>query len=121
MCCITKEKETLSNRYTAIIEDNLNEHTFSRQQNQVIEIDGKSVQVNAYSVTLTKEQLNNLYLDILEQLKNDEIVLGKLDTLQAKIDQINQLLQSDDNTTESNVQSLKDTFTTGIDDIITRN
>lgn len=115
------EKETLSNRYTKIIEDNISEYTFSKQQNQTIEIDGKSVQVNAYSVTLTKEQLNNLYLDILEQLKNDEIILGKLDELQGKIDQINQLLQNDDNSTESNVQSLKDAFTTGIDDIITRN
>ena len=37
------------------------------------------------------------------------------------IDHINQLLQNDDNSTESNVQSLKDAFTTGIDDIITRN
>ena len=115
-----EEKEDLSNRYTEIIENSLSDKNFSKAQNQTIEIDGKSVQVNAYSVTLTKEQLNNLYLDILEQLKNDEIILGKLDTLQTTIQEINQLLQNSDNTT-NNTENLRDTFTSEIDDIITRN
>ena len=115
----SEEKEELSNRYTEIIENNLNDKNFSKAQNQTIEIDGKSVQVNAYSVTLTKEQLNNLYLDILEQLKSDEIILGKLDTLQTTIQEINQLLQNSDNTT-NNTENLRDTFTSEIDDMITK-
>ena len=115
----SEEKEELSNRYTEIIENNLNDKNFSKAQNQTIEIDGKSVQVNAYSVTLTKEQLNNLYLDILEQLKSNEIILGKLDTLQTTIQEINQLLQNSDNTT-NNTENLRDTFTSEIDDMITK-
>ena len=116
----SEEKEELSNRYTEIIENSLNDKNFSKAQNQTIEIDGKSVQVNAYSVTLTKEQLNNLYLDILEQLKSDEIILGKLDIIQAKIDQFNQLSQNSDSNVENGTESLKDSFIDVIDETISQ-
>ena len=115
-----EEKETLSNRYIGIIENGISSQNFSKEQNQTIEIDGKSVQVNAYSVTLTKEQLNNMYLAILEQLKSDEIILGKLDTLQAKIDQFNQLSQNSDSSVENSTESLRDSFTDVIDETISQ-
>ena len=100
-----EEKEELLNRYIEIIKDNLSDKNFFKEQNQTIEIDGKSVQTNSYSVTLTKEQLNNLYLAILEQLKNEEVILGKLDILQIK---------------DNNSQSLRDSFINGIDELISQ-
>ena len=115
-----EKKEELSNRYIEIIKDNLSDKNFSKTQNQTIEIDGKSVQTNSYSVTLTKEQLNNLYLALLEQLKNDEIILGKLDTIQTNIDQFNQLSQNTDSGAENSTESLRDSFTTGIDETISK-
>ncbi len=115
-----EEKETLSNRYIGIIENGISSQSFSKEQNQTIEIDGKSVQVNAYSVTLTKEQLNNMYLAILEQLKSDEIILGKLDTIQAKIDQFNQLSQNTDSSVENSTESLRDSFTNVIDETMSQ-
>ena len=115
-----EEKETLSNRYIGIIESGISSQNFSKEQNQTIEIDGKSVQVNAYSVTLTKEQLNNMYLAILEQLKSDEIILGKLDTIQAKIDQFNQLSQNTDSSVENSTESLRDSFTNVIDETMSQ-
>ncbi len=110
------EKEILSNRYIGIIENNINTQNFSKEQNQSIEIDGKAVQVNAYIVTLTKEQLNNLYLTILEQLKNDEIILGKLDKLQNIVNIVNQISQN--NTQQENVQDIRDLFIDKIDTTI---
>ena len=115
-----EKKEELSNRYIEIIKDNLSDKNFSKTQNQTIEIDGKSVQTNSYSVTLTKEQLNNLYLALLEQLKNDEIILGKLYTIQTNIDQFNQLSQNTDSGAENSTESLRDSFTTGIDETISK-
>lgn len=115
-----EEKETLSNRYIGIIENGISSQNFSKEENQTIEIDEKSVQVNAYSVTLTKEQLNNMYLAILEQLKSDEIILGKLDTLQAKIDQFNQLSQNSDSSVEKSTESLRDSFTNVIDETMSQ-
>lgn len=100
-----EEEETLFNKYIQIIENGLLNQNFLKQENQTIEIDGKSVQTNSYSVTLTKEQLNNLYLALLEQLKNEEVILGKLDTLQIKDD---------------NSQSLRDSFIDGIDELISQ-
>ena len=115
-----EEKETLSNRYIGIIENGISSQNFSKEENQTIEIDEKSVQVNAYSVTLTKEQLNNMYLAILEQLKSDEIILEKLDTLQAKIDQFNQLSQNSDSSVENSTESLRDSFTNVIDETMSQ-
>lgn len=117
-----QEKEELSERYTNIIRNGLLTQSFSKEQNQTIEIDGKSVQVNVYSVTLTKEQLNNLYLSLLEELKNDEIILGKLDTIQNMINEVEQLsedlnTQSD---TQSSTESLREIFLSEIDNIITQ-
>lgn len=112
------EKETLSNRYLEIIENNLADKKFSKQQNQTIEIDSKSVQVNTYSVTLTKEQLNSLYLSILEQLKNDDIILAKLDVLQTVFDNLNQFYINEENETQENAVTLRDTFITEIDNKI---
>lgn len=112
-----EEKETLSNRYIGIIEENINDKSFSKEQNQTIEIDGKTVQVNAYTVTLTKEQLNNLYLNILEQLKNDEIILNKLDILQNILNIINQITQNND-TQQETLQNLRDLFIDKIDTTI---
>ena len=113
-----EEKNTLSNRYIEIIENNLEDKTFSKEENQNIEIDGKSVQVNEYSVTLTKEQLNNLYLAILEQLKSDDIILGKLDGLQSALDNINQLNVNESTENNEDSQSLRENFVTEIDNII---
>ena len=115
-----EEEETLVNKYIEIIENDVTNQNFSKQENQMIEIDGKSVQVNAYTVTLTKEQLNNIYLDVFEQLKSDEIILGKLDELQKEIEQINQIFQNSDSSTDNNSQNLKDIFVTQIDDIISK-
>ena len=112
------EKETLSNRYLGIIENNLQDKTFSKQQNQTIEIDSKSVQVNAYSVTLTKEQLNSLYLSILEQLKNDDIILEKLDVLQTVFDNLNQFNMNEGTETQESAVTLRDTFVNEVDNII---
>ena len=113
-----EEKTTFSNRYLEIIKNNLADKTFSKEENQNIEIDGKSVQVNEYSVTLTKEQLNNLYLAILEQLKNDDIILGKLDGLQSVFDSLNQLNVNESDENQENIQNVKDSFVTEIDNII---
>ena len=112
-----EEKQTLSNKYIEIIKNNLEDKNFSKEENQTIEIDGKSVQVNAYSAILTKEQLNNLYISILEQLKNDETILNKINTIQTAIDQISQIFQ---NTSIDNSQTMKDLFITEIDSRITQ-
>ena len=78
-----EEKQNMKNKYISIINTNIAKESFSKQKDQTIEIDRKKVNVNAYTLTLTKEQMNQLYIKILEEVKQDEIILSKLDALQA--------------------------------------
>lgn len=83
-----EEIESLINKYTSIITQNIGEANFQRQKNQVIEINGQNYSANAYILVLTKEQLNNIYINILENLKEDETVLNKIEAIQNKINQL---------------------------------
>lgn len=83
-----EEIESLINKYTIIITQNIGEANFQRQKNQVIEINGQNYSANAYILVLTKEQLNNIYINILENLKEDETVLNKIEAIQNKINQL---------------------------------
>ena len=76
------EQQTIKNKYINLINRNLSDDNFSKQKNQTIQMDGKAINVNAYTLTLTKEQMNSIYLKMLEEMKQDEIILEKLDDLQ---------------------------------------
>lgn len=76
------EQQTVKNKYINLLNQNVSENNFSKQKNQTIQINGKAINVNAYTLTLTKEQMNSIYLKMLEKLKQDEIILGKIDDLQ---------------------------------------
>lgn len=83
-----EELETLGEKYVEIIGQNVSNTNFSKQSRQVVTIDGQDYITNAYILTLTKEQLNNIYINILENVEQDEIILNKIDILQNKIDEV---------------------------------
>ena len=72
-----------------MITQNISKDNFSKLSNQNITINNQSYIADGYALTLTKEQLNNMYVNLLETLKQDEIILGKIDNLQNKINTIN--------------------------------
>lgn len=76
------EQQKVKNKYLNLLNQNVSEDNFSKQKNQTIQINGKSINVNAYSLTLTKEKMNSIYLKILEEVKQDDIILKKIDDLQ---------------------------------------
>lgn len=80
-----EEKQAIKNKYTTIINSNVSKDNFTRGSNQTIQINGKNINVNSYTLTLTKEQMNNIYLKILEEIKQDEIFLNKLTNLQDQL------------------------------------
>ena len=114
-----EEEDRLLNTYIGIIEKNIENQEFSKEKDQTIQINEKNVQVNGYSVTLTKEQLNNMYLEILNQLKADEIILGKLDLIQEALNEIKEIIPNNSGETEE--KNLKELFIENIDETITRN
>lgn len=73
-----EEVETLKTKYLDIISSNITDNNFSKQKNVMITVNEQTVYTNAYSLTLTHEQASELYLKILEELKNDETIINKI-------------------------------------------
>ncbi len=101
-----EEKQNLKTKYLAIIDTNIAKESFSKEKDQTIEINNKNVNVNAYTLTLTKEQMNNLYIKMLEELKQDEIILTKMDEMQTVLNKYQ--LGEDTNTREEFAESIEE-------------
>ena len=79
------ELDILKNRYIGVINQNTSSKNYSKQTKAVITINGKQVSTNAYTIKMSKEKMNNLYIKILEKLKEDEIILEKIDKIEKKL------------------------------------
>lgn len=77
-----EELENLKNRYIDLIKVKADKNKFSKKSNQKIAINEKQFIANAYTLTMNKEEFNNLYIDILNELKNDEVILKKIENIQ---------------------------------------
>ncbi len=103
-----EEIETLKQKYLNVVIGEISGDKFKKVQKQNITINDKKVEVEGYVLKLSKEQLNNIYVNVLEELKKDEIILGKLDTLQDNIKIINQLSSETVNLRDSFISELED-------------
>ena len=82
------EISSLEEKYVGIVAQNVSKENFSKQSKQTVTINGQNYIANAYVLTLTKEQLNNIYIKLLQSIEQDETILGKIDVLQNKIDEL---------------------------------
>lgn len=78
-----EEREKLKKKYISIVSSSVSKDNFSKQKNQIIQINEKNIKANSYILTISKEELNNIYIKILEEMKQDEIILSKIDKLQS--------------------------------------
>lgn len=103
-----EEKAEISKKYMNIINSNVAKENYSKQKDQIIQINQKKVNVNAYTLIVTKEQMNHIYIKILEELKQDEVILSKVDKIQATWEKY-QLEEG----------NLREQFTNSIEELIT--
>ena len=89
-----EEKQTLQTRYFNIINNETNENSFTKQKNVTLIINEQNYTANAYIFSLTKEELNNIYIEILNQIKTDDIILKKLENLDNKINEYNDIMKN---------------------------
>lgn len=82
-----KEINTIMNKYMNIIMANMNAQAFEKKTGNIT-INESAIKTNAYTISITKEQFNNIYIEILEAMKQDEIILNKIDMLNTKIKEI---------------------------------
>lgn len=101
-----EEKQTLSNTYIGIIQKNVPKNKYHKQSNSLITINNKDVQSTAYYISFTVEEYNNLYIKILGQLSNDEIILSKIDKITEKMKEIDKNYNK--NLREEFVQNIND-------------
>ena len=107
-----EEWNTLKEKYIGIIWGNIASATFSKQTGMILEINGTQYDTNAYSVTITKEQFNNIYIQVLEELKKDEMILSKLETIDNKLNEYHNFMKDEQNS------NLKQDFIDDIDNTI---
>lgn len=107
----SEEKQTLKDKYLGIVKQNVPKSKFLKTKNQQTTINQQNVTANKYTIKLTKEELYNLYLKLLEVLKEDEIVLSKLEQLQTNMETVNILTGNETNLKEDFVSKIEETIT----------
>jgi len=105
-----KEKESIKNSYINVLKD-IEKEKFSKNTNQSIQINGTQINTNSYILTLTKEELNNIYIKLLEELKNDEIILSKIEKVSKELNSWLMIVNKD-------ILDLKTVFTNKIEEMI---
>lgn len=81
-----EEVESLTNTYTKLIFADIDKKHYTSKGNSVITLNNKeSVTTNAYTLTLTKNELDKIYKRVLNQAINDDIILKKLKQIDNKI------------------------------------
>ena len=76
-----EEKNTEIKRYVNAIYNNIPEEKYTKSKNTVITVNGKTITTNAYILTLNMQDIKALTLKLLETLKQDEIILSKIETV----------------------------------------
>lgn len=106
-----EEKSQLTKTYLNLVVSDIDKSHYKSKGNQVRTLNNKeSVTANAYSLTLTKNELDKIYKKVLNQAINDEIILNKLGNIDEKIKEAG--------FSEANGNSLKEKYTKKLQSIV---
>lgn len=72
-----KDRTEIKDQYSKIITDAVIQGNFSKQKNAVITYNNTSTKTNAYTVTLTSQQVEDMIVKILNNAKQDTSILDK--------------------------------------------
>ena len=85
----SEEKQTIKNNYMNILKSNISKDKYHKQSKALITVNNKDIQTNAYYISMTLEEYNNLYVKMLQQLEKDEILLAKIDAIEEQLKEYN--------------------------------
>lgn len=91
-----EQVKKISEKYLNIIKNNISNATYSKKKGVTLEIDGKRYDTNSYSMTITKEKFNDVYIKVLEEIKKDDDILSWLDNIDKKINEYYQVIKRDE-------------------------
>ena len=75
------EVSAIKDKYLNIVKESFNNATFSSLEKSMITVDNNTIKANAYTATLSKEQVQNLIIQIFNNIKTDEIILEKIEKI----------------------------------------
>ena len=78
------ETVTLKNKYMQLVIDTIKQGKFASNKKAVITYNNNTINTKAYSVSLTSEQVENLLVQILNNLKTEDTILNNLQTSKEK-------------------------------------
>lgn len=73
-----EEKENIKTDYLQLVRENIDKSHYGKENNVIITIDSQSITSNLYYLEISKEQFYDLIIDILEKIKQDNIILDKI-------------------------------------------
>jgi len=73
----TQNAEDLKNKYMKILTDSIAKGTFSKQKKAMITYNNTTTKTNAYTVSLSSQQVENMLIQILNTAKSDTTLLDK--------------------------------------------
>lgn len=91
-----EQVKKISEKYLNVIKNNISNATYSKKKGVTLEIDGKRYDTNSYSMTITKEKFNDVYIKVLEEIKKDDDILSWLDNIDKKINEYYQVIKRDE-------------------------
>lgn len=106
------EVSLLKEKYTNLLQKEVSAKNISKGSNQIIQIGEQKVKASSYTLTLTKEQMNNIFLKVLEEIKQDDVILNKL----GNISDLEDIYYT--TTKNSNAENLKTKFVDDIEEVI---
>ena len=106
------EVSQLKEKYTNLLQKEVSAKNISKGSNQIIQIGEQKVKASSYTLTLTKEQMNNIFLKVLEEIKQDDIILNKL----GNISDLEDIYYT--TTKNNNAENLKTKFVDDIEELI---
>jgi len=66
----------INNTYSKVLDENIPEDSYSKEENVTTNINSTEVITNAYKLVLTEQQVSNIMTKVLETLKSDDITLN---------------------------------------------
>lgn len=100
-----EELADINTRYVNQVTKDFVAKDFSSANKVNVTISNNNFTTNAYTITTNKEQLNNTYVNILEELKQDEIILSRADNIDSLLAFFNQTNGTNNTTTETEQNS----------------
>lgn len=102
-----EEKNKELAKYAMILFNNISNKNYTKNKDAVITINGRTVTTNSYTLTLNSQNIKDISIKILEEIKQSEVILQKIQT-------VDEMLK------DFEIDSLKESFINVIDENITK-